>query len=105
MPRPTKLAVCCMLWLVSTACAALDLTAEERSWLRDHPVIKVGIDIDWAPVEYVDAQGRFQGISSDYLERLEELLGLRFEAATRLNWQQTLDAVRTGVLDMLSSVK
>ena len=92
-------------WLASTAYAAIELTTEEQDWLNAHPVIKVGIDIDWAPVEYVDAKGRFQGISSDYLTRLGELLGVRFQAATDLNWQQTLESVKNGRLDMLSSVR
>ncbi|MGB5199187.1 MAG: EAL domain-containing protein [Sedimenticolaceae bacterium] len=103
--RLRDLLVLSLLWLASGGCAALDLSAEEQAWLQAHPVISVGVDIDWAPIEYVDGQGRFQGISSDYLALLSDILGVRFKAATELNWQQTLDAIRRGELDMLSSVK
>ncbi|MCG6967885.1 MAG: EAL domain-containing protein [Chromatiaceae bacterium] len=109
-PRPSTrslqiLVASSLLWLASVACAALDLTAEEQAWLDAHPVIDVGVDIDWAPIEYIDGEGRFQGISSDYLALLSDILGVRFKAATQLNWQQTLDAIKKGELDMLSSVK
>jgi diguanylate cyclase (GGDEF)-like protein/PAS domain S-box-containing protein len=99
------LAAACLFWSLPGAAVALELTAEEREWLAAHPVVKVGVDIDWAPIEYVDDQGRFQGISSDYLERLESQLGVRFEVATGLDWQQTLEATKRGELDMLSSVR
>ena len=84
---------------------ALDLSVEERAWLDAHPVIRVGVDVDWAPVEFVDQDGRLQGISADYLALLQQQLGVRFTAATELNWQDTLAAVKGGELDMLSSVK
>ena len=91
--------------LASATWASPELSVEEQAWLRAHPVITVGVDIDWAPIEYIDSQGQLQGISSDYLALLSGILGVRFEAATELNWQQTLDAAKKGELDMLSSVK
>jgi len=88
-----------------TAALAVDLSAEERAWLDAHPVIRVGVDVDWAPVEYVDQDGRFLGISADYLALLQQQLGVRFTPAIELNWQDTLAAIKHGELDMLSSVK
>jgi diguanylate cyclase (GGDEF)-like protein/PAS domain S-box-containing protein len=103
--RALRLLALGLLCLASAAGAALEWSAEERAWLREHPVVRVGVDIDWAPIEYVDEQGRLQGISSDYLALLSRTLGIRFEPATDLNWQRTLDAIRGGELEMLSSVK
>ena len=33
-----------LLWLLSTAVLALELTPEEKTWLAAHPVLRVGID-------------------------------------------------------------
>ncbi|MCU7864057.1 MAG: transporter substrate-binding domain-containing protein [Candidatus Thiodiazotropha sp. (ex Lucinoma borealis)] len=85
--------------------ASVDLTAQERQWLQQHPVIKVAIDPAWAPVEFVDDQGQFEGISSDYLNRLEEMLNVRFEPATNLSWQEAVAAVKRGELAMFSAVR
>ena len=52
----------------------LQLTEQERQWLEQHPVIHTAIDRNWAPMEFVDEEGNFQGISADYLQWLEDLL-------------------------------
>ena len=49
-----------LLWLLSTAVLALELTPEEKTWLAAHPVLRVGIDPAWPPYEFVDKQGQFK---------------------------------------------
>jgi len=61
---------------------AITLTAEEKAWLKEHPVIKVASDAGWAPVEYVDKKGDFQGISIAYLRMIEGMLGVKFDFYT-----------------------
>ncbi|MFC1877266.1 transporter substrate-binding domain-containing protein [Thermodesulfobacteriota bacterium] len=75
------------------------LTEEEKTWLAEHPVIRMAMDPDWAPVEFADEQGRFHGISMDYLQQMSELLGVRFEPAEGLSWQEAVKAVESGELD------
>ena len=82
----------------------VELNKAERLWLTEHPVVRIGMDPDWAPVEFVDKEGRFQGISMDYLEQLGGLLGIRFEAVEGLTWQQIVIAMENGELDLLASV-
>ncbi len=84
--------------------SSLHLTAEERAWLKAHPVIRVGIDHDWPPIESVDQNGRHFGISASYLSLLEKRLGVRFEVDySRRYWSDSLQAVYNKELDMLSS--
>ncbi len=83
----------------------LHLNEEERAWLTEHPVLRTAIDINWAPVEFVDEQGEYRGITADYLKRLEELLGVRFEVATDLNRQQSMAAFKQGQFDIFTSVR
>jgi len=82
----------------------LELTAMEKAWIRQHPVIRVAMDPNWAPVEFADKEGHFHGISMDYLERMTQLLGLKFDVATGLTWQESLAAVEHGELDLFSSM-
>ncbi len=82
----------------------VELTREEKSWLAEHPVIRVAMDPDWAPVEFADKQGRFHGISMDYLQHLSKLLNVRFEVAEGLVWQDALTAVDNGKLDLFPSM-
>ncbi len=83
----------------------LHLSADERVWLEEHPVLRTAIDSHWAPIEYIDEQGVYRGVSADYLKRMEELLGIRFEVVSDLNWQQTLAAFKRGEIDVLPSLR
>ncbi|MEF8701083.1 MAG: ABC transporter substrate-binding protein [Candidatus Accumulibacter sp. UW20] len=81
---------------------SLVLTEEERAWLRAHPVIRVGIDREFAPYEWINDKGDFVGMNADLLRMLEARLGVRFEVVRDKTWQQTLDMARAGELDMLT---
>ena len=80
----------------------LTLTEQERVWLKAHPVIRVGIDRDFAPYEWLNGKGDFVGINADILRLLEVRLGVRFEVIKGKTWQQTLDMAKAGELDMLT---
>lgn len=82
----------------------LKLTEQEKEWLATHPVIRVGIDHNWAPIESIDDKGRHAGISASYLHLLEKRLGVHFEVDYSRNlWSDSLRALKTKELDMLSS--
>lgn len=84
--------------------AAIELTPEEKTWLSEHPVITVGSDPMWAPLEFVDENGEFQGIAIDFLDRISESLGVRFEIVKGLTWAETVDGVKNREIDMFSCV-
>ncbi|MHC5083799.1 MAG: ATP-binding protein [Planctomycetota bacterium] len=100
-----------LLWLLgapwtgafgSESTPQLSLTDQERQWLAEHPVIQVGCDTRWAPVEYLDKQGQYQGISIDYLREVERLLGIQFDIVPKQPWQQLLQRAEHRQLDMLA---
>lgn len=80
------------------------LDAPERAWLRQHPVLRVGIDSTWAPVEYVDDDGRPQGISVAYLKRLEDDLEVRFELVPMPSWSTAMHQLGDGKIDLLPAI-
>lgn len=82
----------------------LHLNAEERAWLAEHPVVRVGIGTAWAPVEFVDEGGTGRGISLAYLDRLGKMLAIRFESAPQRSWTDALDALERRRVDMLPAI-
>jgi len=82
---------------------SLDLTSEERAWLRDHPVLRLGYDPDWPPVEYVDKEGRFVGMSADFMRRLNTIIGIDIKPTKPQSWQTTLQEMKKGSVDILFS--
>ncbi len=81
----------------------LSLTAEEQDWLDQHPVIRVGIDRNFAPFEWLDENQKYLGMSADYIYMLEEILGVKFDIIKNKSWQQTLDMAKNNELDMLAN--
>ena len=82
----------------------IDLTDQEQAWIEEHPVVRGVMDLNWAPVEFKDKEGKYQGINKEYLKRLEELLGIRFELAEISSWSEGVAAVRDKRLDMVSTM-
>lgn len=86
-----------------TAFSSLDLTAEESSWLEDNPIIKLGIDRNFAPYEWIDDSGAYKGIAADYIHLVEQRLGVIIEpVVTKKSWSEVLQAARDGEFDMMS---
>lgn len=81
---------------------ASDLNADEQTWLNNHPIIRVGVDQNWPPFDFVDRNKNHQGIASDYLKILSEKLSIKFEITADL-WKNVLNGVKTHQLDILAS--
>lgn len=81
----------------------LRLTQAERVWLAEHPVVRVGTDAGFAPLEFRDRDGRFQGIAVDFLREIEEALGVRFEFVPHETWADVMRSVGRREVDLLIS--
>jgi len=57
------------------------LTTEEQAWLAAHPVIRLGIDAEWAPFVYPN-EGKPEGLDIDLINRINELTGANMELIT-----------------------
>jgi PAS domain S-box-containing protein len=89
---------------LETSIPKAGLTEAEKAWLKTHPVMRLGIDPNWPPVEYFDDQGRLAGITADNIRILSEKTGTRFEAVRDLSWSEVLDQARLGKIDVISAI-
>ncbi len=81
----------------------ISLAPEEKAWLNDHPIIRVASDKNWAPMEFLDDSGQFNGISVDYLKRMSAMLGVEFKFNSHASWNETLEKFRNRELDIISA--
>jgi len=81
----------------------IQLTKEEREWLNEHPVITAASDPDWPPVEYLDRDKKFTGMAADYLELIEQRLGIRIEVVPHETWSDSLKSVRERKVSLLTA--
>lgn len=79
------------------------LTEQEKAWLADHPVIKVGIDAGYAPYSFLDTDGSFIGVAPDFIHLLSQKLGVKIEAVPNLSWPEIVDGARNRTLDLIAT--
>ena len=75
-------------------------TVQELEWMKNNPVIKVGVDKAWPPFDYY-ALGVHNGISSEYLKIISEKTGLRFDIYSDV-WSNVIEKIKNKELDILA---
>ncbi|MCG7920362.1 MAG: diguanylate cyclase [Candidatus Thiodiazotropha lotti] len=75
-------------------------THQERLWLEQHPVIRIAPDPDFPPIEYFDESGAYYGLAADYVRKLEEKIGFRFDIVRLENWDQAVVQAQHREVDM-----
>jgi hypothetical protein len=101
------------LWLIlmgvcapALAAAGLgqNLSEEERAWIARHPVVRVATSADYGPFTFVE-QGKVIGMSIDYLDRLHELTGIEFKIEEPASFQNNLQRIGSGEVDVMMSLR
>lgn len=82
----------------------LNLSASEKAWLAKHPDLRLGVDPQYPPFEFIDNNGIYSGLASDYARLISERLGIKMEVAPDLSWQQVLEGIAAKTLDVLPAV-
>lgn len=80
------------------------LTETEKAFLASLDTIKVGVEaIGYPPFEMLNEDGQYLGIAADYLARLEDLLGIRFEFVREDTWLDVLEHLSTKEIDLIAA--
>ena len=79
--------------------SALELTEQERAWIRLNPEITVAATPDWPPFEFVDKGGQYRGVTIDFLRAIADRVGLKLKPVVA-PWDELLDQLRAGELDV-----
>jgi len=88
--------------LASTA--PVQLSEAERQWLNAHPSIRLAVDIDWSPFEYIDNENQYVGMAAEYIALVGEKLGIEFAVEKEKPWSEVVESVKSRELDMYSCV-
>jgi len=82
----------------------IPLTGEEQSWLAQYNPIRVGMLDNWAPMEFVDEDGNFAGVTVDILQLLSRRTGIRFDIKRYSRFEQMLVDLQQRKIDMVASL-
>jgi signal transduction histidine kinase/CheY-like chemotaxis protein len=83
---------------------SLDFKPHEKQWIKNHPEIIVGGEMDWAPFDYVDEKGDYTGITNDYLRLIEKKSGLKFRVVTGMKWGELIEDFKQRKIDILPAI-
>ena len=103
MPRMPVLLLLILFYWSATA-GALTLTEDEQAWLSAHPQLRLGVDASWPPFEFRDQEGLYQGLAADYINVIQERLGVTLKPTEPKTWGEVLELARNNQLDLLPGV-
>lgn len=81
----------------------LNLSAEEKAWLKLNPTIKVGVPTDYMPIDYY-LDGKYNGIAGHYLNTFADLIGIEIIAVPG-RFDTVYDMIKNGDIDVLNMAK
>lgn len=90
--------------LALQASTPIELTEQERTFIDEHPQIRIGIDPMFVPFEFINNRNEHDGISAEVLNLISERTGLTFTYDPTLSWTQTVQKTRERAIDVLPAV-
>jgi|GEM_PF-588861 len=82
----------------------ISLTRSEQAWLKEHPVIRLGVDPTDPPREFISREGKYSGITADVARLVGERLGITFVEERGTSWADLKDKAKRRDLDVLPCV-
>ena len=83
---------------------SVGLTQKEKEWIGLHPLVKVGVDNAWQPFDFINNEGKHDGMSADYLQLISKKTGLNFVIDKDKKWTEVLQAAKNKQLDMIAAI-
>ena len=93
-----------LIYTPAAISAELVLTAEEKLWLTDHPIIRLSPDPEFAPIEEVNSDGEYVGMAADYLALIEKKINFEFTVVGYPSWKQVIEHTKQKNIDLLAAM-
>ncbi len=77
-----------------------EFSAEELSWLAEHPIVRLAPDPDFPPIEFIDSHGVYRGIAADFIRLLGKKIPIKFEIIKLKNWNEVVAQAKNKQIDM-----
>lgn len=97
-------------WLPSTKPFLYDedtllstLTLNEKNWLQKNENFSLGIDSDFPPFEYINSEGYYTGLVSEYIDHANKVLGINIQPNYHLSWLDAFSQFKQGKVDLMAA--
>lgn len=89
--------------IASSVQQKINLTSDEKLFIKQHPVIEVGGELDWPPFDFV-VDGKYRCVANDYLELISQRTGLKFNVTTGYSWNELLKMFHEKKFDLMPMI-
>lgn len=79
-------------------------TEEEISFMEKNSVIRLGVDPNFVPFEFIDKDDVYKGITADYLSLISKKTGLGFEVVKGITWPEAYTMALSSSVDVLPAI-
>ena len=81
----------------------IQLTDDEKKWIKEHPVIRVANEDDWPPFDFMK-NGVACGFSIDFVNLVAAKTGLKVKYINGYSWQTLMDMGRSKQIDLFPAI-
>jgi polar amino acid transport system substrate-binding protein len=85
----------------SVFASEIELTQEEREYLKKKTEIKMCVDPNWMPLEKIDKDGKYIGILSEYIKLFSSRLDVKFSLQKTTTYAQSRKYLKSGRCDII----
>ena len=82
----------------------IEFTENEIEFIKNHPVIHIGVDPKFLPFEFIDKDGEYKGITREYLDMVTDKTGIKFEVIEGFTWPEIYEEAINGNVDVLPAI-
>ena len=79
----------------------INLSPKESKWLLEHQTLRLGVDYNYPPFEFVNEDGQYMGLASDYMRIMAQRLGISIEIVEQSNWEDAVKGAKERTIDVL----
>jgi len=82
----------------------LEFTTAEKAWIVRQDTVYFGYDPDWKPYEFINSQGKHDGILEQLVQLIRDRSGLNLQPYPNLTWQSSVEALKKDVVQVLPCI-
>ncbi|MGD9007118.1 MAG: transporter substrate-binding domain-containing protein [Desulfobacteraceae bacterium] len=80
------------------------LSDEEQKYLAGKGPLRMCLAPEWPPIEWIDENGRHQGISAEFMNSIAHRIGHEFERVPAKTWDETIENFKSRQCDFISTI-
>ncbi|HEH9439325.1 TPA: transporter substrate-binding domain-containing protein [Aeromonas sobria] len=84
--------------------ASIQLSAEERQWLSQHPILTYGVSPQWTSMSEFNYWGQMVGFVADLMALMHQYSGLEFSLVRTNNWSETQNLLKLQQIDFIPAI-